>query len=219
MKKRDIGILIGLGVVVLLVAWWFLIISPKRDDIATKESQYQSEKQVYDKDYARVQRINEERTAAKDAAGDLLKLNKLIPVDSQVPSMMVELQSTANDAGIKFMKIVPDTPVAGSEGGTVVPFSLEFQGQYFDVNDFLYRVENYARMEGNDISVSGRLINIVTLDLVEPSVGGFPDVLVKIGANAYMTSPPPVSKTAGRAADTSGSDTGTGGAGASGTSP
>ncbi len=215
MKRRDIIILIVLGVLVLLVAWWFLIITPIRDDAASKESEYQGEKSAYDQNFARAGRLDEERTAAKQAASDLLKLNKLIPVDSQVPSMIVELQSTANDAGIKFMKIVPDTPVAGTTGATIVPISMDFQGDYIDVNDFLYRVENYARMDGNDVTVSGRLINVMSVNLSKPSMGDFPQVLAKLRADAFMTGSPPVSKTAaprsagagGGSGDTSGAST------------
>ena len=200
MKKRDIAILIGLGVVVVVVAWYLLIIGPKKDDAAEKNAQYQTEKKSYDESLARVQRMDEEQVAAKQASADLLKLNKLVPSDSQVPSMIVEMQSTADLAGIKFMKIVPDTAVAGVAGGTIVPFELNFQGEYYDVTDFLYRVENFARMEGTNVNVTGRLISVVTLELVEPDIdGSFPDVLVKIGANAYMTSPAPVAKTASRA--------------------
>ena len=202
MKKRDISILIALGVVVFLVAWWFLIIGPRKDETAQKEKDYEVAKQSYDQNRGRVQRIDEERSAARQATADLLKLSKLIPADSQVPSMIIELQSTANDAGIKFLKIVPNTAVAGTEGGTIVPFELNFQGQYYDVNDFLYRVENFARMEGNDISVGGRLISIVSLEMSEPNMGEFPDVLVKLGANAYMTSPAPASRATGKATDT-----------------
>jgi len=199
-KKRDIAILIGLGVVVVVVAWYLLIIGPKKDDAAEKNAQYQTEKKSYDESLERVQRMDEEQVAAKQASADLLKLNKLVPSDSQVPSMIVEMQSTADLAGIKFMKIVPDTAVAGVAGGTIVPFELNFQGEYYDVTDFLYRVENFARMEGTNVNVTGRLISVVTLELVEPDIdGSFPDVLVKIGANAYMTSPAPVAKTASRA--------------------
>lgn len=198
MKKRDIGILTGLGVVVILVAWYFLIITPKKDETDSKLAEYQTANSEYEQNRAKVQRIDEERTAAKQAAGDLLKLNKLIPMDSQVPSIIVELQATANDAGLKFLKIVPVTPVAGSDGGTIVPIEINVQGEYFDVHDFLYRVENYARMEGNDINVTGRLINVITLEMMQPDNGDFPEVLVKIGANAYMTNPAPASKTASR---------------------
>ena len=216
MKKRDIIILIVLGVLVLIVGWWFLIISPLRDDAANKQNQYQTEKQTYDQNFARVQRLDEQRTAAKQAASDLLKLNKLIPVDSQLPSLMVELQGTANDAGIKFMRIVPDTPVAGTSGATLVPINMDFQGQFIDVNDFLYRIENYARMEGNDVTVSGRLVNVVSVGLAKPAMGDFPEVLAKLKADAYMTSPPPTSATP-RASEAGGGGGG-GGEGGGGTS-
>ena len=187
--------------VVLLVAWWFLIVTPMRDDAAAKEAEYQNQKTLYDQNLSKVQRIDQERSAARQASSDLLSLDKLIPADTQVPSMIIELQATANEAGLKFMKIVPDVPVAGTGGGTVIPVEINVQGQIFDVNDFLYRVENYARMDGNDVSVTGRLISVVTVDIVEPQVAGeFPDVLVKLGANAYMTGAPSPSKTAQRAA-------------------
>lgn len=194
MRKRDIGLLAGLGVVVLVVAWYFLIIGPKRDEVSQADSELQSEKQKYEENSSKIKRIDDERSAAKQTSGELLKLNKLIPVDSQVPSLIVELQQSANEAGIDFMKIEPGDAVAGGDSNAVIPFELQFQGRFLDVNDFLYRVENYARMEGNDVNVSGRLISVVVLKMEEPKMGKFPEVLTTLQINAYMTSPAPASK-------------------------
>lgn len=192
MKRRDIGILIGLGAVVLLVAWYFLVIGPKRDSIAETDKQLQQERKTFEENQAKVRRIGEERNAAKQTMAEILKLNKLIPVDAQVPSLIVELQQSASEAGIKFLKIEPGEAVAGTEGNTVVPFEMKFQGDFYDVNDFLYRVENYARMEGNDVNVSGRLLSVAVITLEEPSLEPkFPQVLATLTINAYMTSPPP----------------------------
>lgn len=195
MKKRDFWILAGLGVVVLVVAWYFLIIGPKRDEISRVDSELQAEKQKYDADAVKVKRLDEERASAKQTFGEMLKLNKLIPADSQVPSMIVELQQSANEAGIDFMKIEPGDAVPGSNGNTVIPIELRFEGRFFDVNDFLYRVENYARMEGNDVNVSGRLISVVALKMEEADIGAFPEVLATLQINAFMTSPAPAAKT------------------------
>lgn len=192
MKKRDIGILIGLGAVVVLVAWYFLVIGPKRDTIAETDRQLQQEKKTFDENQARVKRLGEERNAAKQTMAEILKLNKLIPVDAQVPSLIVELQQSASEAGIKFIKIEPSDAIAGTEGNTIVPFEMKFQGDFYDVNDFLYRIENYARMEGNDVNVSGRLLSVVALTLDEPDLDPkFPQVLATLNINAFMTSPPP----------------------------
>lgn len=212
MKKRDIGILIGLGIAVLLVAWYFLIIGPKRDSITQSEQQLKQERDAFDNNSAKVKRIGEERNAARQTLSEILKLNKLIPVDSQVPSLIIELQQSASEAGIKFIKIEPQDPVAGTGGNTVVPFQMKFQGNFFDVNDFLYRVENYARMEGNDVNVSGRLLSVVALELKEPELEPkFPQVLATLTVDAFMTSPPAVKK--GAPAPSTGEGGGSGGGG------
>ena len=203
MKTRDIGILIGLGVVVLVTAWYFLIIGPKRDNASSLHNQAVSEDARLQQSKEKLKNIDQERQAAKQTESDLLKLNKLIPVDSQVPSLIIELQQSASDAGVDFLNIKPGTFVSGQAGTTIVPLELKFEGSFFDVNDFLYRIENYARMEGNDVNVTGRLISVVTLKIGAPDITGKLPVLsssgevvpgevgITIDINVYMTSPPP----------------------------
>ncbi|MFA5809142.1 MAG: type 4a pilus biogenesis protein PilO [Thermoleophilia bacterium] len=225
MKKRDIIILAALGIIVLIVAWYFLIISPKRSDVGVVDSELQQQQKKYDEDYAKVKRVTEERNAAQQTSGELLKLNKMVPADSQLPSMIVDLQQSANESGIYFLKIEPGEAIAGSDGNTIIPMELKFQGRFLEVNDFLYRVENYARMEGNDINIPGRLISVITLNMKEPELDTpdpddgvskkFPNVLATLGINAYMTAPAPPSQTGSRAAQPAASDTGA--AGSSGT--
>lgn len=213
MKKRDIGILIGLGVVVLLVAWYFLIIGPKRDKLAETEKQLEQEQKTYEDNSAKIKRITEEKNAAQQTEGEIMKLDKLIPADAQVPSLIIELQQSAQEAGIEFMKIEPAEAVAGADGNTIIPFEMKFQGDFFDVNDFLYRVENYARMEGNDVNVSGRLLSVVEIILDEPDrEPKFPQVMATLTVNAFMTGPPPAKPKAGESSgDASGSGGGNGG--------
>lgn len=202
MKRRDIYILVGLGVVVLIVAWYFLIISPKRDELAESRDMRDTEKRKFETDSARVERIPEERSAARQATEDLLKINKLVPVDEQIPSLIIELNQSASQAGIDFVQITPDTPIIVS-GDTVVPMDLKFEGRFFDVNDFLYRVENYARIEGSDVNVSGRFVSVVEILLRESDFNEWPYVSAKLGVNTYMTSPPPAGSTADRASRSS----------------
>lgn len=195
MKKRDIGILIGLGVVVLLVAWYFLLIGPKRDSIAEAQQQLKTEKEKYETDSDKIKRIEQERDIAEQTTADLLKLHKMVPIDTQVPSLIVELQQSAKESGIEFIAIVPGVPVAGEGGVTIVPFELKYDGRFYDTNEFLYRVENYARMEGSSINVSGRFISVVGLKMEESGGREFPYITTTLNINAYMTSAPPATST------------------------
>lgn len=191
MKKRDIFILAGLGVLVVLVAWYFLVIGPKRDSIGEAQNSLKSEKDKYETNADKVKRLEQERDIADQTTADLLKLHKMVPVDSQVPSLIVELQRSARDSGIEFISIVPGVPVAGGDGTTIVPFELKFDGRFYDTNEFLYRIEDYARMEGSSVNVSGRFISVVALKMEESEDGEFPYITTTLNINAYMTSAPP----------------------------
>lgn len=203
MKKRDIIILVGLGVVVMIVAWYFLIISPQRDEYSQLQDQRDEQQRLFERDRARIERIGEARSAARQATEDLLKINKLVPVDEQVPSLIIELNQSANQAGIDFVKIEPADPIS-ADGESVVSMELKFEGRFFDINDFLYRVENYARLEGSDVNVSGRFVSVYGLVMEEGNFLEWPYVTATMEINTYMTKPAPDSSTAGRARQDSG---------------
>jgi Tfp pilus assembly protein PilO len=194
-RKRDIGILAGIGLVALIAAWYFLLISPKRSEIAEVEEEVTVERDTYDRNTARLKKLDQEREAAQESLAELLKLNKLIPGDNQIPSLIVELQKSANQAGIDFVKIEPDLAVRVGES-TVVPIQMKFEGRFFDVNDFLYRVENYARLEGNNVNVSGRLVSVVGIKLEEGEFLEWPNVTVTLDINTYTTLPAVAATTA-----------------------
>jgi Tfp pilus assembly protein PilO len=227
MRKRDIWILVGLGVVVLIVAWYFLLLKPTQDELSTTQNQLETAKTKLADSKKKIDRLGDEQTASRQTTSDLLKLNKLVPADSQIPSLIMELQETANDVGVKFMTIKPDVAFAGTDGTTVIPIEVKFEGTFLDLEEFMYRVENYARMEGSDVTVSGRLVSAVTLKMGEPDVSGekLPtlenpngQVMVTLTLNAYMTGPPPASATAPASASSSSSaNSASSGAGATGT--
>jgi hypothetical protein len=200
-RKRDIIILAAIGLLAVIALWYFFLISPKRSEISEINEQTEVERETFERNSARLKKLDQERAAAQEATGELLKLNKLIPGDEQMPSLIVELQKSANDAGIDFVKIEPDLPVPGA-GATIIPIEMKFEGRFFDVNEFLYRVENYARMEGSEVNVSGRFLSVVEIKLEEGEFLGWPNVTVTLGINGY-TSMPPVATAASQSSSSS----------------
>lgn len=190
-RKRDAAILAGIGFLAIIALWYFFLISPKRGDIQTVNEDTRVEKETYDRNTARLKKIDQERAAAQESRGELLKYDKLIPGDEQIPSLIVELQKSANDAGIDFVKIEPDLSVSSADA-TVIPIQMKFEGRFFDINEFLYRVENYARLEGNEINVSGRFLSVVNITLEEGEFMGWDNITVTLGINAYTSMPPAV---------------------------
>ncbi|MHB0914269.1 MAG: type IV pilus inner membrane component PilO [Thermoleophilia bacterium] len=201
-RKRDLAILAAIGLIALIALWYFFLISPKRSEISAVNEETRVEKETYDRNTARLKKLDQERIAAQESRGELLKLDKLIPGDEQIPSLIVELQKSANDAGIDFVRIEPDMAVTAADGTAVIPIQMKFEGRFFDVNEFLYRVENYARLEGNEVNVSGRFLSVVDIKLEEGEFKKWDYVTVTLGINAYTSMTP-----AGAAAPAGSSDT------------
>lgn len=117
MKSSDRTILMVLGVLGLLAAAWFLLISPKRGEVAK-----------LDDEIAEVQSSltqQEALAAAAEAARDnyhsdyreMVVLGKAVPGDEDTSSLFVELESIADRSGVDFDSI----ELAGNTGAAAPP--------------------------------------------------------------------------------------------------
>jgi hypothetical protein len=131
LSDRDKKLLILLVPIAVLGAFWFLLLSPKREEAAQAEQEaiVQEER----RDAARTQ-VNQASAAETDFAADyseIVRLGKAIPAQVDMPSLLVQLESAAEGTGIRFTKITtgertevpapaPATPPAagGSEDTT-----------------------------------------------------------------------------------------------------
>ena len=93
----------------------------------------------------------QQQAAANQAK--LIALAKMMPAGEEVPSLLIQIQDLASESGIDFMTITPGeadaTPAYAS-----MPLSLQFSGTFFDINDFLYRVEQMVGAPGRLLAVS-----------------------------------------------------------------
>jgi hypothetical protein len=104
--------------------------------------------------------------------------------------IILQLQQTATDAGIEFDSIQPGGPALGS-GYTTVPISLTFNGNYYGLTDFLYRLRNLVFVRGGALDAKGRLFSVESLDFGAGATG-FPQIQAKIQVNAYVYGALPV---------------------------
>jgi Tfp pilus assembly protein PilO len=106
MSDRDRKILIGLVPLIVIVAYWFLLLAPKREE-ATKAQKDLTEQQQ------RLAAAKEVSTRAKGARtsfaadyGEIVRLGKAIPARVDMPSLLVQLDRAAEGTDIRFTKIV-----------------------------------------------------------------------------------------------------------------
>jgi hypothetical protein len=108
-SDRDKKILIFLVPLVLIAGYWFLLLSPKREEVTAAEAQLTQEQD-------RLEAARTIASAAGNAEDDfepsyatIVRLGKAIPSSVDMPSLLVQLEAAAEGTGIRF-----DTIAAGA---------------------------------------------------------------------------------------------------------
>ena len=134
----------------------------------------------------------------------VVRLGKAVPADDDTRSLVVQLDTAAKRSGIDFDNI--DITAAGaatsnsaSTPGTTalapgainvgsfaaMPFNFTFTGQFSTLSNFLSRLERFVDVQGDRISVNGRLLRVDALSL-QPAENGWPGLQVDIAASSYI---------------------------------
>lgn len=189
--------------IMALVAYW-LLIHPKRSEIGRlSDDVEQLENQV------RVATLSarKDQPVVHIRVADLFALAKAMPNEDDMPGVILEINSVASSAGIEFVSIAPDTPITTEAGYRVLPIALKFQGNYYDLTDFLFRLRNLVSVRDGRLAVRGRLFTLDQLDFHE-GPGGFPQIEANLTLAAYVYGKPPTAPVSGTGTTTSAAGSG-----------
>jgi Tfp pilus assembly protein PilO len=186
-SRPAIIVLVVVGLIAYLALGYLLLISPQR----SKGSDLK--KQVADTE-AQIDQYRTLSAQAKAAApirvADLFRLEKAMPNEVDMAGIVLELSRIAGDSGITFESITPQGVVA-APGYQVLPVALIFDGNYFELSDFLYRLRSLVRVRTGRLASSGRLFIVDAISFAE-SEKSFPRIQAALVVNAYVYGDAPV---------------------------
>lgn len=168
MTRRNVYILVAVLLVVVLVAYWFLLLSPLRAKTAEVDAQIETELSQLSQNQARLAMLEQIKTDARRNEARLIELAKMVPERTEIPSLLLQIQDMATESGIDFMTISPGSAKAAGMY-EIVPLSLQFVGTFFDVNDFMYRAEQMAAGPGRVLTVKNVSLAPLSEDLAKAS--------------------------------------------------
>jgi Tfp pilus assembly protein PilO len=172
---------------------FFLLVKPKMDESSKLDEEIAEFQGKVD-----VALAAQQRAAAGEAikVADLFRLTKAMPDTTDISSVILELNAVATATGVDFISIAPQAPVAREGGFLASPIKLTFEGSYYDLTDFLFRLRNLVIVRDGELESAGRLFTLDALDLHEGSVG-FPQVQAAITVSAYSYAPAPAAAAPG----------------------
>src|SRR3954465_10996395 len=133
---------------VLAVAYYFLLLSPLRAEYLAaydQRTQKEDRKAQLERTAAELDNV---RRNGPDIERQILELSKRIPEQDEIPTLVVQIEEVARQAGVTQFSIEPGSPEAPPGGGDFsrIPTTMTFQGRYEQMQDFLLRLRNLARL-------------------------------------------------------------------------
>jgi len=184
-KKTPVAIRLAVvlaGLIVLAAAGYFLLVGPKKSQASSLS------REITQLD----QQIRDARTQATQAAGlskilvaDYNRLQTAMPSKPEVDELSLQLYSVAQATGIRFDSITPGTTVFDASTYQGIPVTLIFQGSFYDLSDFLYRLQSLVLVENRKLSAKGRLFTVDEVSFAEGE-NGFPQIAATLQVDAYV---------------------------------
>jgi type IV pilus assembly protein PilO len=182
-KKIPIWAVLLVAVVIVAVVGYVLGVRPKQAD-ASKLSDEVAALNV-ELDAAQKLIVEEGQTPeTRIRVADVVELAKAMPDVEDMAGIVFELNSQAESAGVKFSSIQPGLPLA-SGGYAVIPISLTFEGNYYDLTELLFSLRNLVVVREGVLEADGRLFKVDAIDLQEGTTG-FPQVKGLLTVSAYQ---------------------------------
>ena len=234
--SRNLTIVAMLVVVGLAVAFWMLLLGPKREEASRLGRQ--------------IGRVEASLAAHREEAANAEQARRRFPVDyrrlvvlgaaapegDETASLLVQLNGIARRAHVRFVDLtqsgeggggggeeasappppssptgepVPATEVEasllplgasiGPAGLAVMPYSLTFTGNFFQIADFVHGLDALVKSENENVAVKGRLLTVDDFSLApegeaegaggKRGSGGSPVLTATFSVTTYVTPP------------------------------
>jgi hypothetical protein len=228
-------------------AFWFLVLAPKRDEIAKLDAEISQQETAASQAEQQAASYQQAKDSYRRNYTTVARLGKAVPADDDVRSLLVQLDTTAKKSKVTFRALTvsggasgaadatdatdasakrgagelapaPGAVPVGSAGFSAMPFTFGFSGSFFRLSDFFSRLERFVTVQNDNIDVTGRLLLVGSI-AITPDNGDLKQLQALVGASTYLV-PPTEGVTAGAtAAGPAGTTTASAAADGAGTTP
>jgi Tfp pilus assembly protein PilO len=157
---------------------------PEDDDTASLITQISAAAQAANVDFRSLELAEgAEGEAPTDAPPAEAPPAEVAPTTETAETAVTEPTATEATAAA-----LPIGATVGPAGLPVMPYELQFQGDFFEMADFVAGLDKGVEAdEDGEVSVSGRLTTVDGFSLTRDSENGFPSLLANFAITTYVT--------------------------------
>jgi Tfp pilus assembly protein PilO len=223
-KRTNLVVGVMLAVAALAAAFWMMLLSPKREEAQKLGGQVETLEASLSQHRSEAAAAAAARRAFPQDYARLVLLGKAVPSGDETASLLVQLNHLAKRAGARFetltlnggegeeapaptgaatspteatASLLPLGATIGPVGLAVMPYSLTFEGDFFQIAGFVESLDDLVRTTNRDVAVKGRLITVNSFSLTPSETEGTSARLqASFSVTTYLT-PPGEGSTAG----------------------
>ncbi len=212
MTTRDRIVIIVVLALAAVGAGWMFVVSPKRSEASSLNTQVSSEQSQLTAAQGQVAAGMNARREFAGQYAELAKLGEAVPPDDDVPSLIYQVQSAAAASHVSFRGLqlassgasssssstsangqtttqqLPPGASVGAAGLPTEQFTITLSGNYFSLSTFFNKLEGFVFTEDGTLMIRGRLMSINAISLV-PGPTGFPQITASVSATTYIVPP------------------------------
>src|SRR5918997_5886713 len=116
-NDRNILILGLLGIVIVVIGFYFFLLSPLLQNLNDQAEARDSKQTQLEEVQQQVNELEEVRRRSPEIERQLLELSKRIPTQPQIPTFVVQIEEIAGASGVTQLVVDPESPVSPEGGG------------------------------------------------------------------------------------------------------
>ena len=176
---RRAPIIAGAVFIVLAILGVLVLVLPKMGEVSDTKEQLTVAKRDAVQLRAELSRLEDAKAAAPEAEAEILELETQIPPTVDQPGMIRLLSDAAAHSATQFWSLAPGAPTADESGEfSVISASLTVNGDYFSLDEFLYRLEHLPRA-----------VKVMNVTLGTAAAGAIGDLSMQLTVELYTTDP------------------------------
>ena len=217
--KKTTNQMVGAMIVVavLAAAFWFLLLSPKREEAQKLEGRITTLQSSLSQHRSEAEAAAAARRAFPAQYQRLVVLGKAVPGGDETASLLVQLSHLAAKAKVSFQELTlsgsseGEAPEAsaggyaspteaeaallplgasiGPAGLAVMPYELTFEGDFFQVAKFIEGLDKLVKTTNQNVAVNGRLITVNSFSLTPEDEGGGSMLQATFSVTTFLTQP------------------------------
>jgi Tfp pilus assembly protein PilO len=144
-KSRGVIFGVLLTVVVVLV-WNLAIFAPKGKTLSKAKDATQAAQSIEGSLRAQLADLQKINKNGPEIAAQLDRLNAAVPTAPDLDGFILSANQIAVQSGIDWLSVSPSVVVAGTRGPSVIPITISIKGGFFQVLDYMNRLEDLGRL-------------------------------------------------------------------------